>query len=424
MANQGLADGPVLDPSTPGASPSAGRVRAVTADALQHWIDGAAHFNMFSIPDQTVTSLAIFASGDSEKIIGFNIHEVLHRFGVVTETFNAQTVLRTRNSIRDPAGKFTHRWLLAPDDFVGSPDREPPPTTLNPTRPQRFIMLDSICTFGDGSDGFRGFGTGRTLPVMLDGQPQLLATAVGTIVKGSGKLQGHDEGTYVYCGTLSAQHGFTGNVLLRVVDSQHDLSTEECLPASGLTPNPQPEFIYLLFRGQAAPLDLVTPRVAPGGKTTGLMVEQGLRQLDLDFTAAGRGGLQSTSEVGPSIGRITAYVTFDVTAPGGSLIDPIPFVSRDEFVFQDHDGKRIGTLVANSNEGRVFHTRVAGLPGIRFGGTGQILRGTGIFEGISGLMTDNSVVMFSPHVSASVYVLRIHDPQGKFGAPTIASSKS
>jgi hypothetical protein len=31
-------------------------------------------------------------------------------------------------------------------------------------------------------------------------------------------------------------------------------------------------------------------------------------------------------------------------------------------------------------------------------------------------MTDNSVVVFTPHVSASVYVLRIHDPHGKFHA--------
>jgi hypothetical protein len=416
MTNQGRAYRAVLDPASPGSSPAAGRVRSPTADALQFWIDGAAHFNMFSMPDPAVASPAIFASGDSENIIGFNIHEVLHRFGVVMETCKAQTSVRARNTIRERAGKSKHRWLLAPDDFVGSPGHEPPPTTLNPTRPQRFIMLDSVCTFGDGSAGFRGFGTGRTLPVTIDGQPQLLATAVGTIVQGSGKLKGHEEGTYVYCGTISAQRGFTGNMLLRVMDSQHDLSTDNALQVFGFTPNPQPEIIYFLFRGQAAPLDRVAPWVAPSGRQTGLIVEQGLRQLDLDFTSVGPGSLRSTAEVGPSIGRITAYVTFDVTAPGGSIIDPIPFTSYDEFVFQDHEGKRIGTLVANSNEGRVFHTQVAGLPGIRFGGTGQILKGTGIFEGISGLMTDNSVVVFSPHVSASVYVLRIHDPQGKFGS--------
>jgi hypothetical protein len=33
---------------------------------------------------------------------------------------------------------------------------------------------------------------------------------------------------------------------------------------------------------------------------------------------------------------------------------------------------------------------------------------------MEGLMTDNSVVIFTPHVSASLYVLRVHDPDGRF----------
>ena len=31
-------------------------------------------------------------------------------------------------------------------------------------------------------------------------------------------------------------------------------------------------------------------------------------------------------------------------------------------------------------------------------------------------MTDNSVVIFTPHVSASVYILRISDPDGRFSS--------
>ena len=64
----------------------------------------------------------------------------------------------------------------------------------------------------------------------------------------------------------------------------------------------------------------------------------------------------------------------------------------------------------------MFNTQLSGLPGIRFGGVGQALRGTGPFEGVNGLMTDNSLVLFNPHVSASIYLLRVEDPQGKFRA--------
>jgi hypothetical protein len=145
-----------------------------------------------------------------------------------------------------------------------------------------------------------------------------------------------------------------------------------------------------------------------------LTVEQGIRLLDLDCKSSGYRGLQSTARVGQLIGRITARVTFNPAAPGGTATTPIPFTSYDEFVFTDRQGRRIGTFTADSSEGRVFNTQLSGQPGIRFGGVGQILSATGPFEGIQGLMTDNSVVVFTPHVSASVYVLRIHDPQGKF----------
>jgi hypothetical protein len=37
-----------------------------------------------------------------------------------------------------------------------------------------------------------------------------------------------------------------------------------------------------------------------------------------------------------------------------------------------------------------------------------------MLEGTEGLMTDNSVVSFTPHVSASVYVIRVNDPEGRY----------
>jgi hypothetical protein len=373
---------------------------------------------MYSIPDADGSNARIFAPGERQAVIGLRVNEVLHRFAVTTHAPRQRTPLRAANVIGEPAARFSHRWMFAPDSFLAAPGREPPPTPLAPDRPQRFIMLDGLCTFGDAGDGFRGFGTGQTQPAMWNGRTQLLATAIRVVTEGFGKFQAIREGTYVYCGVLSPDRGFTGNVLLRAADPQGILRVDKDFRVLDARSNPEPDTTYILVRGQAVPSDRVgqEEEVGAGGRPSGLTVEQGLRLLDLDFKAAGRTGLESTDRFGPFIGRITAHVAFDPTAPGGTIYDPIPFTSYDEFVFRDEQGDEAGGFTATSSEGRVFHTEIAGQPGIRFGGSGRLLSGTGPFEGISGLMTDNSVVMFTPHVSASVYVLRVQDQSGKFSA--------
>jgi hypothetical protein len=383
---------------------------------LQRLVDQAAHFNMFSIPDAKNSDVAIVAAGGSNSVTGIRVRETLHRFDVSVQLPTSEKPLRARNVVGEATGKFTHRWMVIPDDYVALPNREPPPTALDPSRSQRFVMLDSACTFGDGRDGFRGFGTGQTFPVTINGQQQLLAVAIGNVMEGFGKFKDHDAGTYVYCGCLSLQRGFMGNILLRIMDSQGTLRTSGSLPALEQRPDPEPDITYIMFRGEAVPSDSVTPRVGPNGQLQGLNVEQGLRLLYTDFKAKGRSGLQSTDKVGRIIGRILAHVNFNPTAPGGTALDPIPFTTFDELTFVDREGRTIGGFTGDSSEGRVLNISVGGQRGIRFGGTGRILSGTGPFNGMEGLLTDNSVVIFTPHVSASVYVLRIHDPNRKFRA--------
>ena len=393
----------------PAAAPA-----GVNASVLQRVIDQAAHFNIFSMPDRSLTDPAIFAPGSSTGVMGMRVREQLHRFQITVQPPAAARPLIANNVVGEVAGRFSHRWMFVPDDFAAAPGREPTSTVLDPSRAQRFVMLDSVCSFGAGDDGFRGFGSGQTLPTTIDGRPRTLITAVGSILEGFGKFRGHEQGTYVYCGALDRQQAFVGNILLRVMDPEGSLLTGTDLSSPEAQPDPEPDVTYVVFRGQAVPGDPVSPRIGANGQPNGLVVVQGLRLLDLDFNSR-RGGVQSTFRVGQSIGRITASVTFNPAAPGGSNLDPIPFLADDEFVFFDREGApNTGAFRANSTEGRVFKTRLAGADGIRFGGTGRILSGSGPFEGISGLMTDNSVVTFTPHASASVYVLRIHDPQGRF----------
>jgi len=404
VSQQAATTAPVAPDSNAGISPT----------ALQQVIDQAATFNIFSMPKLSGANESIPAPGDLNTTIGMKVQEELHRFRITVDAPTASKPLTARNRIGENAGQFTHRWMICPEDWGASPNREPPPTPLDPSRSQRFVMLDSICSFGSGGDGFRGFGTGRTIPATIDGQQQILITAVGAILEGFGRFRGHDEGTYVYCGALTPQRAFIGNIVLRVMDPQQTLTSDSDLSEIETRPNPEPYITYIVFRGQAIPSDSVSPRIGPNGQPNGLTVVQGLRLIDLDFKGGGR-GVRSVTRVGPPLGSITASVTFDPSAPGGGNLNPIPFLADDQFTFFSDEGDpSVGAFHANSTEGRVFKTLLAGQPGIRFGGTGLILDGAGPFAGIRGLMTDNSVVAFTPHVSASVYMLRIHDPQGRF----------
>jgi len=78
--------------------------------------------------------------------------------------------LRAINRMGEPLGRFDHRWMFIPDNFLALPGVEPPVTLLDPSRSQRFVMLDGICSLNGGQDGFRGFGTGVTYPLRINGQ--------------------------------------------------------------------------------------------------------------------------------------------------------------------------------------------------------------------------------------------------------------
>ncbi|MGC2696632.1 MAG: hypothetical protein WA738_12675 [Candidatus Angelobacter sp.] len=412
MANQTSAG----QPSAPGASalfaPGSGAASMSPAE-MQSMVDRAANLNMLSIPARNGAQTAIYGIGSGAPV-GMRVHEILHRFQISSQPPSSQSPLSATNVVGEEVARFNHRWMLCPDDFVAVPGRQPPPTALDPSRSQRFVMLDSVCNFGDSGNGFRGFGTGITFPMTRNSQTRLQVTAIGTILEGFGEFQGHEEGTYLYCGTIDLNCGFMGNVMLRVIDRQETFSTDSVLSEPEEFANPDPNVTYLLLRGEAVPSDSVTPRIGPGGQPMGLTVEQGLRLFDIDFKVRSEGGLRGTAQPGRYVGKITATINFNPASPGGTSLNPIPFTNFDQFVFTDRQGCRIGGFNANSSDGRVFLTQVAGQPAIRFGGTGQILNGDGPFQGISGLITDNSLVVFAPHVSASIYVLRIPDSNGKF----------
>jgi hypothetical protein len=415
MSKQQASINPAGGAGAGAAPPGAGAgAVAYSPEVLQRLVDQAAYFNVFSLPDAKTSDVAIRGQGSNGDLVGFRVCEDLRRFAVTVLPPTADGGLKASNVVGDSYGEFTHRWVLAPDDFVALPGREPPPTRLDPSRSQRFVMLDSVCTFGGSRNGFRGFGAGKTFPVTIDGRTQLLAATVGTILEGFGAFKDHEQGTYLHCGSLSPECGFAGNMLLRVMDSQGTLRAGGRLPPPKARPLPEPDITYIIFRGQAVESDPVTPRVGADGQLKGLTVVQGLRLISLSSDSSKGDGPRSLARVGQVIGKITAHVDFNPAYPGGTALNPIPFTTFDELNFTDEAGRDIGGFTGDSSEGRVFNIKIAGQGGIRFGGVGQILNGTGPFQGMSGLMTDNSVVIFTPHVSASLYVLRVYDPDGRF----------
>ena len=389
-------------------------------EVVQHLLDQAAYFNMLSIPDPKGSHAAICASGEPGGVIGVTVNEMLHRFGITVAPPTPETGLQAANVVGELAGTFTHRWMFIPPDFQALPGHEPPPTLLDPLRSQRFVMLDGVCTFGAGKDSFSGFGTGLTYPVTLHGRRQLLAAAIGNIMEGCGKFK-NLEGTYTYCGTLAAEQGFQGILTCRVMDPEGTLRTTREIPPMQPLPNPESGVTYILFRGEKKTKAKTTYRFGSDGQVNGLNVEQQLRIFHLDFTSQGHRGLCSVQSVGEVIGQMTSKIMFNLFNPGapGTAVAPIPFSAYNEFTFFDRHRRVVGSFAGDGSEGRTFNMELSGAPGqraLRFGGVGPLLKGTGCFSGIEGLMTDNSVVGVAPHVTSTLYVLRIIDPDGKYRA--------
>jgi hypothetical protein len=392
-----------------------------------HSLDEAAHFPLFSISELR-RSTPITTPGSSSSAIGIRINERLHRFGINLHLPTQKSGVQATNLIGEPLARFQHRWMIVPDGFRAAPFQEPPPTPLNTSCSQRFVMLDSVCTFDNHEDGFRGFGIGRTFPTTVNGQPVLMAGAIGNIMEGFGKFQGL-EGTYTYCGTLSPDGGFRGSLLCRVMDPGEIFRMHHSLPDLQPLQSCESDASYVLFRGQKKNrFEKTIYTFDSSGNVDGFKLSPEMRIFNIDCAMDGRGRLYSTSSVGPVIGDFLSYVFFNVLNPGapGNAASPIKFIDYDNFVFCDYAGRAVGSFAFNGGaakklgftagkggEGRAFNLTLPDLPGqraLRFGGFGPIFNGKEKLEDIQGLTCHNSVVGVTPHAIAITFLARINYP--------------
>jgi hypothetical protein len=388
-------------------------------ELVQQLLDRAAYFVLYSMPVETLCA-PITDPRRSDAIIGVQVTEALHRFQILSEQPSRERGLRAATQVGEKVGEFTHKWMFIPGDYRALPGRAAPAQALGSSDAQRFVMLESRFVSADGADSFDGFGTGSTLSGGAAGNSGIPVAAVGTILEGRGRFRGC-QGTYTYCGVLSPQNGFRGCLMLRVVDPQGTFVSRTALPTPSAIPDPEPGITYLVLRGQKKNREQKSAyRLAPSGEMQGLDVTQQLRLQHMD-AAITRNGLRTSAIVGSVVGEMSARIDFNLLKPGapGTSLSPIPFKSYNRYTIVAPDGSTTGSFDADGNEGRTFLLTLENAPGqmaLRFGGFGPILNGQGQFEGVTGIMTDNSVVGVSPHAIVTSYILRLNDPDGRFRA--------
>ncbi len=389
-------------------------------DFVQHLLDQTANFSLFAIPDPAHAEVATLTPGQSDDYFGLqggygvDISCILHRFEAVVEPAGGSD-LGVAQRVGEGVGRLRCRWLFGPENLAWEPGREPPPAIFDPWRSQRFAMLD--VTFGwGGEDGFTAYGIGRTFPISFSGRPQLLAGVVGDLRQGKGRFCGL-AGTFVLTGTLTPELGFLGNVTCRVVDPEGRIRTEGELPELLPVAEPNPDFTFVVLRGEKRDRSVKTTYgPPPDAERVSLITPSQMRAMRFGVTREGGEGLRTSSRVHQVVGTMEADVSFNLLAPPGTPDSPVPFTTDEIYTFVGRDGKTIGTVTARVIEGISFDLKfptAPGQPGVRFAGFGPVTGGTGAFADAQGILTVNSLIGIAPHALSLLHVLNLVDPEGR-----------
>jgi hypothetical protein len=388
-----LPGGVTLPPTfPPDVNPETYRLHEVTA-----LLKRAAFFSLFSVPSN-IPNVPLPMPGNPAQLRGIEVYENVHRFDIQVEP-PLDGRLLARNTLGQHAGTVHIHWLTVPDDFEAAPDRLPPPTALDPSRSQRFVMMDGKFQFDDPEQsGFHGFGAGRTFPTMTGGQPQLRIGAVVEILEGFGRLK-NLKGNVVVNGYIAPPGGLALNLMVRIMDPSERLSgsTEDQMVPMPLT---DPDAIFFVFLGERDPENPIT--LTPSGA----VVHERLRLAHVDFGI--NKGLFSCMTEGAVVGKLSFLLDFNLL---GATV-PFPFQTHQGiFTFFDCNHNTLGTVEADIVEGRSFRTELEGAPMsvFRMVGVGPVLRGSGEFANVSGMLSLNGAISVFPRSPSLFYILRFQD---------------
>lgn len=366
-----------------------------------------ANFTFFSMPNPAQPNVPLMQGQD---LIGVEVHEALHRMDIVQRA--TPSAIEVHKVIGEPTAQVHMTWRPIPDDLVATPDGHIPPTPFDPTRPQRFTMKDGTLSFEDSQgSGIHGFGTGSTYPVRVAGKTQVRLAAIIDVVSGFGQLAGH-QGMLIVNGHIEPPTELALNITLRLTDPSGQFLPNQPIPPVHSSGHTDPDDVYMLFHAESDPHDPVQLRIDPSGRMLGARGPQRMRLAHVAYTVEGPDGIRTVTTLGDGVGHMDAMAHFDPFT--GS--PPHPFTTTDGvFTFHTADGRPLGTLDANMQEGRALPTHFPGapLPVYRVGGIAPVTRGTGIFENVVGLFTVDSFISLVPNVISGIFVLHISDPSGR-----------
>lgn len=415
MQNQEMA-GPLPDPNEP----------RYPHEVVQSLLDEAASFSLLAVPEAPPQPVTL-TPDDPEDYYGINggyglvIQCSLGELGTSIDTSpfsDPDRTLRVRHRAHAASGSFASRWMMAPEDFQWAVGEEPSPRLFDPWRSQPFVMAGCQLELGGDGDGFEGYGMGRTFPVMVQGSPHLLASAVGTLTQGRGRFEGLDA-TFSLLGRIVPGLGFQGSVTVRVPDPEGRLRT-----AARIAPQPEIDFpadeaSYLVLRGQKAHRGVRTeygPPPGPGWVALETPIQ--MRAVSFPLSTGGADGLRAGIEVGPVVAGLEDSRALDIRIRRqGPMSPPTPFTTRSTYQFATADGYELGTIQAQVAFGCEWTLAFPSAPGqgaVRSGGFGELLGGTGVFAGVQGSVSLNSALTLRPYHVSMIHVLRIVDPEGRF----------
>jgi hypothetical protein len=386
---------------------------------VQHLLDESADFQMMAVPDHSRWQNA-WLTTDPNDYFGINcgygiaVESNLHRFESVAQTPGSRRgIVAAQTGGAD--GYLRAHWLFTPDPPAWAPGQEPPPMIYDPWHSQRFTMPMCEVHIGE-SDGFHVYGVGRTFPLMGPTRQGLLVGGVGNVTSGYGRFQGH-VGTMVFTGELLQDRGFLGNITVRVLDFAGTFRTDRELEAPRGIANPASNDTFLVMRLVKKDSHVLTTYgPSPGPNLVDLVTPSQIRSALFRF-AHEHHRPRTTRREGQVIGNMVANVAFDLEAPPGTAANPVPFTTYEEYTFTDERGRTVGTVHTGIVDGISFGLHFPSLPnqpGVRFAGYGPIRSGTGLFEGVEGMLTVNSLIGISPHALSLIHVLHFTGPNVDF----------
>ena len=415
-----------LTGSASSAAPAAGfpDVNAETfpAETVQLALDRVALFHFYAAPAPgSHRGHVLQASGGTE----LELHLDLHPF---TSNVDVTAGLSSTAVASPPAGSYSSSWRFAAVGVPWSPGADPPPMAFDPQMAQGFVLSGDLVRFGERKRrGFSGYALGRTFPGVHRDAGLVALAAVGNLVQGFGKFRGLNA-TYVLNGVLSRSEGFRGDLTVRVPDPEGLFSTSEDLPEPESTDLPVDATYIAMLGRKASPRDRsgIGPSSGGGPSLAQLTTSAEMNSAHFRFSD-GAGGLFVAAEAGPAIAALDATVTLDIKAPPGTADHPNPFTTRNVYQFRDAGGREVGTVEAELGFGLSFDLPFPDLPGqqgLRFGGAGEVVRTSGIFDGLRGVASVNSAIGIAPHVLSISHVLRLSGSDSAGGASSGAAPAS